>query len=242
MSSDAATDAYFREARNWDFDRVQQFRRVARLACISAGAGWVIASGLAAALVMLTPLKSVQPFVVRVDNSSGIVDVVPTYVGETRFDEAVTRYLLTRYVRVCEGYVPASAESDYEECGAFHTPERNQEWYALWNPANPASPLNRYKDGTTLRVRVTSVGFFKRASGIEDLAQVRYVTIKRSGGTGGEQLAHFIATVQFTYGAPSKNPTTRQWNPLGMRITSFRREAEVPEGSVTRTASPGAKP
>lgn len=152
MGADAALQAYFSEARGWDFDRVQQLRRLSRLACVFAAVGWLIALALAAALAGLMPLKSVQPFVVRVDNASGIVDVVPTYVGESRFDEAVTRYLLTRYVRVCEGYLPASAESDYEECGAFHTPERNQEWYALWNPANPASPLNRYKDGTTLRV------------------------------------------------------------------------------------------
>ena len=30
---------------------------------------------------MLMPLKRVDPFVVRVDNSTGIVDVVPVYAG-----------------------------------------------------------------------------------------------------------------------------------------------------------------
>jgi type IV secretion system protein VirB8 len=202
----------------------------------------MVSACLAVALLGLTPLKSVQPFVVRVDNTSGIVDVVPTYVGESRFDEAVTRYLLTRYVRVCESYLPASAESDYEECGAFHTAERNQEWYALWNTANPASPLNRFKDGTTVRARVTSVTFFKRASGVDDLAQVRYTTARRVGGTGGEQLSHFIGTIQYTYAEPSKNPNTRQWNPLGLRVASFRREAEVPEPGTAVSVTTAARP
>ena len=90
----------------------------------------------------------------RVDNATGVVDVVPVYTGHTGVPEAVTRYLLTHYVTVCERFNYATAESDYEECGAFHTAQRNQAWYALWNPTNPASPLNVYKDGTTVRAQV----------------------------------------------------------------------------------------
>ena len=118
---------------------------------------------------------------IRVDNTTGVVDVVPVYAGHSGMPEAVTRYLLTHYVTVCERFNFATAESDYEECGSFHTAQRNQAWYALWNPTNPASPLNIYKDGTTVRAQVTSVSFFKRASGVGDLAQVRYVKAKRAG-------------------------------------------------------------
>ena len=95
---------------------------------------------LAAALMLLMPLKHVEPFVVRVDNATGIVDVVPVYQGRHGMQEAVTRYLLTHYVTVCERFNYATAESDYEECGAFHTAQRNQAWYALWNPNNPHRP------------------------------------------------------------------------------------------------------
>ena len=57
------------------------------------------------ALVLLMPLKRVEPFVVRVDNSTGIVDVVPVYSRRrARMDEAVTRYFLTHYVSVCERF------------------------------------------------------------------------------------------------------------------------------------------
>ena len=35
--------------------------------------------------------------------------------------ETVTRYLLDHYVTVCERFNFATAESDYEECGAFHS-------------------------------------------------------------------------------------------------------------------------
>ena len=74
--------------------------------------------------MLLMPLKRVEPFVVRVDNATGVVDVVPVYTGNASMPEAITRYLLTHYVTVCERFNFATAESDYEECGSFHTAQR----------------------------------------------------------------------------------------------------------------------
>lgn len=227
MSSDAALDAYFAEAASWDADRAAQARRILRIAWWVAGAGWICAFMVTAALMLLMPLKRVEPFVIRVDNTTGLVDVVPVFAGQAQMPEAVTRYFLDHYVTVCERFAHSTAESDYEECGAFHTPQRNQAWYAQWNRSNPASPLNVYKDGTTIRAQVTAVSFFSRASGTADLAQIRYIKSKRSGGTAEDQKTYWIATVQYGYGEPSKDPKTRRWNPLGFRILDFRPEAEV---------------
>jgi type IV secretion system protein VirB8 len=227
MKADEALKTYFEEAASWDADRVRQGRRTVRLALGVAGAGWLAVLILCAALMLLRPLKRVEPFVVRVDNATGIVDVVPVYAGRSGVPEAVTRYLLTHYVTVCERFNFSTAESDYEECGAFHSAQRNQAWYALWNPTNPGSPLNVYKDGTTVRAQVTSVSFFKRASGVQDLAQVRYVKAKRSAGSAVEEATHWIATLQYAYADPSTDPKVRGWNPLGFKIVDFRPETEV---------------
>jgi type IV secretion system protein VirB8 len=227
VNRDAALQTYFAEAASWDADRAAQARRTLRIAWSVAGAGWLCALMVAAALILLMPLKRVEPFVIRVDNSTGLVDVVPVFVGQTSMPEAVTRYFLDHYVTVCERFAHATAESDYEECGAFHTQQRNQAWYAQWNRSNPESPLNVYKDGTIIRAQVTAVSFFARASGIADLAQVRYIKSKRAGSTAEEQKTYWIATVQYAYGQPSKDPKTRRWNPLGFRIIDFRSEPEV---------------
>jgi type IV secretion system protein VirB8 len=142
---------------------------------------------------------------------------------------------------VCERFNFATAESDYEECGAFHSAQRNQAWYALWNPTNPASPLNTYKDGTTLQARVSSVSFFKRSSGVTDLAQVRYVKAKRAAGSASEETTHWIATIQYAYGNPSSDPKVRGWNPLGFKVIDFRPEPEViSETAAPANAAPGA--
>jgi type IV secretion system protein VirB8 len=225
--SAVAIDEYYRSAESWDADRVAQWRRSSRTAWWVAGAGWLCAVAGALALALLMPLKRVEPFVIRVDNSTGIVDVVPVFAGEATQQETVTRYFLTHYLTVCERFNFATAESDYEECGAFHSAQRNQAWYALWTASNPNSPLNLHKDGSTVRVQVNAVSFFTRASGLSDLAQVRYVKAARPAGGAEETFSHWVATVQYAYGEPAKDPKARRWNPLGFRIVDFRSEPEV---------------
>jgi type IV secretion system protein VirB8 len=220
-------EEYFREAESWDADRSAGFRRSAAIAWWVASAGWVCAVACALCLLMLMPLKRVDPFVVRVDNTTGIVDVVPVYAGGAVKEEAIARYFLTHYLTVCERFNFATAESDYEECGAFHSAQRNQAWYAMWIATNPASPLNIYKDGSSVRVQVTSVTFFTRASGLSDLAQVRYLKALRQGGGTDEKITHWVATIQYAYADPDKDPKTRRWNPLGFKIVDFKSEPEV---------------
>jgi type IV secretion system protein VirB8 len=218
---------YFDAAESWDADRVAQSRRNTRIAWRVAGAGWLCAVAGAVALVLLMPLKQVIPYLVRVDGSTGVVDVVPALVGRATPEEAVTRYFLTHYVSVCERFNFSTAESDYEECGAFHSAQRNQAWYALWTSTNPYSPLNLHKDGSSVHVQVNAVSFFTRASGLSDLAQVRYLKAARQGAGSEESFTHWVATIQYAYGEAAKDPKTRRWNPLGFKIIDFRTEPEV---------------
>ncbi len=242
MRTDPALEEYFRDAASWDADRVSQAARSTRIAWGVAGAGWLCAVATAIAIVFLTPLKTVAPYVIRVDNTTGIVDVVPEYTGTADVSETVTRYLLRHYVEICERFTWATAESDYEECGSFNSPRRNQQWSAAWAASNPASPLNVFKDGTVVQARVTSISFFKRANGLSDLAQVRYIKAQRAADGAEEHVTHWIATLQYAYVAPSKDARARQWNPLGFRIVDFRTEAEAPpEVSPTPAKSPSAE-
>ena len=112
-------------------------------------------------------------------------------------------------------------------------------------PTNPASPLNIYKDGTTVRAQVTSVSFFKRANGVRDLAQVRYVKAKRASAGANEDVTHWIATLQYAYADPSPDPKVREWNPLGFKIVDFRPEPEVlnePPPAASALAATVTKP
>jgi type IV secretion system protein VirB8 len=230
--------AYFREAASWDFDRAARALARERIAWLVAGGTGVGVLTLGIALALMMPLKTVAPYVIRVDNSTGIVDIVPMYAGHAEIGETVARYLLSHYVTVCEGFSYATAERDYEECGAYHTAKRNQEWYGQWNQTNPNSPLNLNRDGSTVRAQVTAVTFFRKSNGLSELAQVRYLKARRSPG-GAERITHWIATIEYAWVSPSTQPKARQWNPLGWRVTDFHTEAEsLPDTISTSNANP----
>ena len=232
MSREEAVSAYLEEARGWDFDRGRAAQAAARRAWWVAALACGVAVVAVGAVAGLTPFKTVEPFVVRVDNTTGVVDVVPRYGGEVEWPEVVTRHLLTQYVTVRERYVAALAEADYEQVGSYQTAALNQAWSALWNLNNTASPLNVHRDGSSVRVQVKAISFISRASGVSDLAQVRFLRAV-SLGQGAERIGHYIATVQYAYGPPSEDERARGLNPLGFKVLEYRVEPELVEAPAS---------
>ncbi len=218
---------YFAEARSWDRDRVEHTRRLARLGWAAAAGAGICALATSSAVLVMMPLKQTEPYLIRVDNTTGVIDVVPPYGGQATFDETITRYFVSHYVSVCERFNSATAQSDYEECGAFHDARRNQVWYEQWNRNNPQSPLNVHKDGSTAAVQVSAVTFLTSANGSTQTAQVRYLKSERASPDSAERLMPWIATLQYSFTPPSADPRNRRWNPLGFKVTQFTTEPEV---------------
>lgn len=240
MNRDPALEKYLKEARSWELDRARRAERSARIAWTVAGIASATALLAVAAVTGLTPLKQPVPVVIRVDSSSGIVDIVPTYQGTADIEQVVTRNLLQNYVIARERYFYGTAEADYELVASQNSPQLNQEWAALWATNNPLSPLNVHKDGTAIRTQVRSVTFLKLGSGKDKLAQVRFTRYTRAGGTGDEQASHWVSTIEFAYVQPSRDDKWRSLNPLGFRVVEYRREPEVAAAGVA--ATPPIKP
>ena len=93
-----------------------------------------------------------------------------------------------------------------------------------------------------MRAQVTSVSFFRRASGVGYLAQVRYIKAKRAAGATTEDTTHWIATLQYAYADPSSDPKVRGWNPLGFKIVDFKPEPEVLPDAAPTTSALAATP
>ena len=226
MNKDAPL--YYAEAIGWDLDRSRLLRVSARRAWVVAMMACGLALLLGVALVTVMPLKHVEPFVVRVDAASGLVDVVPIYAGTADLPESITRHLVMEYVAQRERYVPAIAEVDYEQIGAYQTAAMNQAWSADWARTNPDSPLNRHADGSHVRAAVQSVSFLKHNARSSDVIQVRFTTETEHGVGGPVDVAHYVATLAAAYGPPSADVRMRALNPLGFKVIEYRREPETP--------------
>lgn len=238
--SKADFENYLKEARSWETDKVQELLKSKKVAWRFAIASGVVALVAVFSVAVLTPLKSVEPFVIRVDNSTGIVDVVQSMKdGKTNYDEAMNKYFTQWYVRYREGYSKELAEDYYANVGIMSVELEQQKYFEFFNPKNPQSPINIYGPYSKVKIRIKGTSFIK-----SNIALVRY-TKEVERGLDKPIVTHWAATITFKYsGAPMKEKD-RAVNPLGFQVVEFRNDpdaitpdAALMPGSESSVASP----
>jgi type IV secretion system protein VirB8 len=214
--------AYFAEAASWDHDRLIAANRSKRLAWIVAG----VASGLAvtgvAAIAVLTPLKTVAPYVITVDKATGASEITSPMSRDipATYNEAVTKYFLADYVRNREGWIPQARKEFFEGVLAMSSRDEQARWTAFYSKDNPKSPQSIFTDLDTVFVAIKSVTFVSK-----NVAQVRFTKTLQHGTSATDTPA--IATITYD---TTDTPTTEQQrfkNPLGLEVQSYRADLEV---------------
>jgi type IV secretion system protein VirB8 len=215
--------AYFAEARRWDEDRLKSARRSRRLAWTVAAAAGALATAAVCAVAALSPLKRVDPFVVRVDNATGAVDVMTALTGPDRltYDEAVSKYFLGQYVRAREGWLPQAAEASFRQVSIMSTPAEQQRWADADRPTNPASPQVALGPKAEADVEVRAISFVN-----PKVANVRFHKVARQAD-GQTAASDWIATIAFAYTKAPMAEGDRLRNPLGFQVASYRADPEI---------------
>src|SRR3546814_19767841 len=73
----------------------------------------------------LAPRKTVMPYIIRVNQTTGAVDVQTTLTQKPmRYDEAVTKFFLAQYVRARESWLPAAAEENFRAVTILSEPDQ----------------------------------------------------------------------------------------------------------------------
>jgi type IV secretion system protein VirB8 len=224
MSPVAKSDlkAYFDEARGWNADRLRDAARSRRLAWTVAGVATTAAISGLVAVTVLVPLKTVEPFVVRVDRSTGAVDVMTALRRQEplTYDEAVTKHFLAQYVRAREGWLAPAAEANFRQVSIMSTPAEQQRWADVQRPANPDSPGVKLGSAGEAIVQIRAVSFVS-----DGVASVRFRRTTRLSQKIEE--SDWIATVAFVYARAPMAEADRLRNPLGFQVTSYRADPEM---------------
>lgn len=227
-------EAYLQEARSWETDKISAIEKSKKVAWTIAIASGCLAFASVLAVAMLSPLKTVEPYVIRVDNATGIVDVVTALKdGKTTYDEAMSKYFTQWYVRYREGFSMELAEDYYKSVGIMSTGLEQQKYFELFNPKNPLSPLNIYGPSAKSIITIKSTSFLK-----PNVAMVRYTkAIQR--GLSAPELTHWAATITFKYSGAPMAEKDRAINPLGFQVDEYRNDPDAslstPTSSVKQT-------
>ena len=214
--------AYFEEAASWDRDRLIAANRSKPLAwTVAAIAGGLAITGVAA-VAMLTPLKTVAPYVITVDKATGASEITSPMTGDRQitYNEAVAKYFLADYVRNREGWIPQARKEFFEGVLAMSSRDEQARWTAFYSKDNPNSPQSVFTDLDTVFIAIKSVTFVSK-----NVAQIRFTKTLQRGAVVTDTPA--IATVTFD---TTDTPTTEQQrfkNPLGLEVQSYRADLEV---------------
>jgi len=217
-----ALERYLEETVSWEVDKINSLRRSHFAAWCLAIAGLSIGAICAWAVGQLSPLKTVVPYVIRVNETSGTVDIIKALKdGKTTYEESLNKYFLGWYLRYREGYSRTLAESYYYNVGLMSSGKEKNRYFSFFKPSNPNSPLNIYDVNEQIKIKVKSISFIE-----EDLALVRYISIFERVGNDKPELSHWAATVKFTYSGAPQSEQDRSINPLGFQVIEYRTDPD----------------
>ena len=218
-----ALDTYYAEAASWNRDRVQAMRSSYRIAWWIAGVAAAIALLEAIALVLLTPLKTVEPYTLMVDKTTGYVQALkPLDQARIAPDSALTQSFLVQYVIAREGFDMATLNANYRKVALFSAERARSSYLQQMQISNPQSPLALYPRTTTIDVQVKSVSPIGG-----NAALVRFATIRSDAGAQPQPPSAWVAVIRYRYSNAPMSLEDRFVNPLGFQVTDYRRDQEV---------------
>ncbi len=209
--------------KNWYKDRYQYVLVQRKLLTVITLLSLFCTLAMVFVIARLTPLKSVEPFVIQVDQKSGITQTVdPLTVKELTANEAVNNFFIVQYIRSRESYSITDYARNYNIVRIMSEPTNvYSEFMHEQDPNNPKSNAARLGGSGVRTVKFKSISYLN-----PQLAQVRLL-IEEKVGEGGYTQQHKIALIAFEYIKMNLSNEERYINPLGFRVTDYRVDEDV---------------
>lgn len=177
------------------------------------------------AITFMLPLKSVEPYVIRVDNTTGMVDIITSVNKETLTnDEALDKYFTAKYVKTREGYFYNLIEQDYILTQILSMPEVAKDYIRLYEGANSRVEVLQNKEEILIDIISVTLG---NSAGVKT-ATIRFNAKQHLVGSESSQISAKIATLSYDYFPDSlSNEEERLKNPLGFKVLNYRIDDEI---------------
>ncbi|MCE2926146.1 MAG: hypothetical protein LW823_00655 [Rickettsiales bacterium] len=210
------------QTKNWYKDRYQYVLVQRKLLVLITFLSLVSTFATTMVIASLTPLKTVEPFVIQVDQKTGIAQTVdPLTATELTANEAVNNFYIVQYIRARETYSLPDLARNYETVRIMSESTMvYPEFIAQQNPNNPSSNAARLGTSGVRTVKFKSFSYLNPST-----VQAR-VLIEEKNESGIFNF-HRIVTLEFQYIKMALTLEERYINPLGFRVTSYRTDEEI---------------
>ncbi|MCY1271824.1 Type IV secretion system protein PtlE [compost metagenome] len=206
-----------RKARNW--------RRVAIF-------NMALAFVAVAAVLGLTPLKQVEPYLIRVDNNTGFTDIVAPLQEAPTPEKLEDELWISTYVKFRESYNFSDQKQRYDVVRLFSYDDTFAEYRNFQLSTKGYTEV--LGDNQQLRITINNIVFLPDPQSPEKpkyrTAQIRYTKTpvdKKGQPIEGLEPSTWLVSLSFDYQNPAKNRQQRWINPRGFGVVAYSQAQEV---------------
>lgn len=231
-AKDASYD-FINASRAFEQSRIREVEKSKVLAWKIAFGACAIALINAIAIIGLTPLKTVQPYVIRYDNNTGATDIVTMFEGikDESQAEISAKYFSAMYVNLFESYDWYTLQSQVDKLMLFSNKDMQQRISNKFSM--PDAPHKIYENDKRIEVTINNVSIIDN----NGLVQVRFTKtiVPTNGGSYNvqeqvlspePQTKKYIATIGYEYVKTPAVDDVRLVNPFGFTVISYRVDEE----------------
>ncbi len=208
------------DEKNWYKDRYQYVLVQRKLLTVITITSLICTLATVVVISQLTPLKSIEPYVIEVDQKTGITQTIdPMTVKELTANEAVNNYFIVMYLRAREGYSMTDLAKSYNLVRIMSESRKvYPQFVSEADPNNPRSNAARLGTYGERTLKIKSITYLN-----PQLVQIR-ILIEERGGAGPQ---HKLVLLAFEYVKMSLSVEERYLNPLGFRVIDYRVDEDI---------------
>ncbi len=223
--------AFSRAGSNHEADMQLARERSEKRAWIVSSFSILIALGAVGALAVMGPMKTVVPFMVVADKTTGAVEVIDVTAQKIDVPEIVHKYWVSQYVLERESYHYPLLQKQYDSILAWSSGDTGEVFSSQFVGKNAKDKvLGPNIEETVKIISVSLPPGARNSDGANSKMVVRYeLNRRRAGYTDAiEPPRTFVANVAYKF-EPAQRGSAAELirNPLGFRVTAYRLDAEL---------------
>lgn len=221
-------------SKHWYQDKYQHVLVQRNVLALVALASLVCAFIAVVAVMHFAPLKSVEPYLLQIDEKTGITQKVePISRNQYAASEAVDRYFTSLYVRARESYNFSILRTNYNQVRLMSTPGVFYSYRSqLGNSKTSLTSVLGTAGQRDIRINSISYILNPPIPGKPEpetpvkIMQVRLTTTDTLPNTP-DVTQQWVITINFEYASLNLNVSDQLLNPLGYTVTSYQIQREV---------------
>ncbi len=212
------------EAMDFETSKSVMLAKSERRAWFVASGAVAIAICLGIALASVFPLKKTEPFLVRVDNATGVTDIVSLMKEQVvDYNDIQDKYWIGNFIRAREGYNWYTLQKDYDLVALLASRPVAIEYAKLFQGA--AALDETWKNKYKAEVKILTIS--PNGNGAASIRFIKNTTIVETGQEH-QKPSYWIATINYQYRATDKiKESERLVNPFGFTVISYRVDPEM---------------